>query len=181
MEGAEARLELPPQKRTQAYVEVLPELLRRFSARSATDGDKMLVCAKQLPLQADGPIVLYSEAARVFVRIQPNPASRQVLADPGGQQWIDMILRHAGSLKDKPAHPCSSLAAPLAQRVAPTQPSPPRLALAVGSPWPWARHLGRQRANSENADLPGTRAECCTRPSGSLSSTRTRTRACTSG
>ena len=56
-EGAEARLEakLPPQKRKQAYGELLPQLLQRFCTLSATDGDKMLVCAKQLrppwPLQ----------------------------------------------------------------------------------------------------------------------------------
>ena len=106
-EGAEVREEakLPPQKRKQAYVEVLPQLLQRFSAPSATDGDKMLVCAMQLPRQADGPIVLHSEAARVFVRIQPSTATRQALAGPGGQQCIDIILGHAGALKVQSAHP----------------------------------------------------------------------------
>ena len=102
-EGAEAREEakLPPQKRKQAYVEVLPQLLQRFSARIATDGDKMLVCAMQLPRQADGPIVLHSESARVFVRIQPSTATRQALASPGGQQCIDIILGHTGRMLRK--------------------------------------------------------------------------------
>ena len=152
-EGAEVREEakLPPQKRKQAYVEVLPQLLRRFSAPSATDGDKMLVCAMQLPRQADGPIVLHSEAARVFVRIQPSTATRQALASPGGQQCIDIILGHAGALKVQSAHPAPSLV-PLAHEAAPMQPSAPRFALAVGLPPPmvgqlwkrWsARHPGR--------------------------------------
>ena len=103
MEGAEARHEakLPLQKRKQAYGEVLPQLLRRFSARIATDGDKMLVCAMQLPPQADGPIMLYSEAARVFMRIQPSSVSRQALAAPGGQQCIDIILGHPGRMLRK--------------------------------------------------------------------------------
>ena len=113
-EGAEAREEakLPPQKRKQAYLEVLPQLLQRFSARIATDGDKMLVCAMQLPRQADGPIVLHSESARVFVRIQPSTATRQALADPGGQQCIDIILGHAGALKVRPPRTLSSAACP---------------------------------------------------------------------
>ena len=109
-EGAEARLEakLPPQKRKQAYAELLPQLLQRFRSLSATDGDKMLVCAKQLRPPADGPqtaepppIVLYSEAARVFVRIQPSTVTRQALAEPGGQQCIDIILGHPGRMLRK--------------------------------------------------------------------------------
>ena len=162
-EGAEAREEakLPPQKRKQAYVEVLPQLLRRFSARIATDGDKMLVCAMQLPRQADGPIVLYSEAARVFVRIQPSTATRQALADPGGQQCIDIILGHAGALKVRPPRTLSSAACPWGRSNA-------TLSSEV--------RPGRGFATSGNAGLPGTRAACCARPSGSLSSTRRRAR-----
>ena len=99
VEGVEAKLEtkLPLEKRKQAYLELLPQLFKRFSAPSATDGSKVLVCAMQLPSQADGPIVLESKGVRVFVRIQPSTASRQALAAPGGRQCIDIILGHASA------------------------------------------------------------------------------------